>query len=67
MDIETAVYWISHYNNMLYNTNDNADKKRVITLREAIISDCLDGEERRHSNLQKARVAYPFYAGDAIC
>ena len=55
MDIETAVYWISHYNKMLYNTNNHADKKRVITLREAIISDCLDAEERRHSNLQKAR------------
>ena len=40
---------------MLYNTNDNADKKRVITLREAIISDCLGAEEKRHNNLQKAR------------
>ncbi len=55
MDIETAVYWICHYNDMLYNTNDNADKKRIITLRGAIISDCLDAEERGHNNLQKAR------------
>ena len=30
MDIETAVYWISHYNKMLYNTNDNADKNALL-------------------------------------
>jgi hypothetical protein len=55
MDIETAVYWIGHYNIMLYNTNDHADKKRVITLREAIINKCLSAEERRHTNLRQVR------------
>ena len=55
MDIETAVYWIGYYNIMLYNTNNHTDKSRVVTLREAIISECLSAEERRHTNLQQVR------------
>jgi hypothetical protein len=55
MYIETAVYWIGHYNNILYNAKYNTNTKRIITIRQAMISECLDAEERRHSNLQKAR------------
>ena len=48
MLLEDAVSFIQHYNTLVYNTEDESHRWRLITMKQNIISEFISAEERRN-------------------
>ena len=48
MLLEDAVSFIKHYNIIIYNTDNDSHRQRLITMKQNIISEFISAEERRH-------------------
>ena len=48
MLLEDAVSFIQHYNTIIYNTDNDSHRQRLIIMKQNIISEFTSAEERRH-------------------
>ena len=48
MLLDEAVSFIQHYNTLIYNTEDDSHRQRLIIMKQNIISEFISAEERRH-------------------
>ena len=48
MLLEDAVSFIQNYNTIIYNTDNDSHRQRLIIMKQNIISEFITAEERRH-------------------
>jgi len=48
MLLDEAVSFMQHYNTIIYNTDNDSHRQRLITMKQKIISEFISAEERRN-------------------